>query len=66
MHYKFNNFYLQRKNFKEAEHRANESMAMEVPKYQTPKQESYRVKPLPEVEEDFIYKVPNTDRIRPM
>jgi hypothetical protein len=43
-------------------------MAMEVPKYHTPKQESYRVKPLPEVEEvdNFVYKVPNTDRIRPM
>jgi hypothetical protein len=44
-------------------------MIMEVPKYHTPKPESYRkrVKPLPEVDEQpFVYKVPNTDRIRPM
>lgn len=41
-------------------------MAMDPPnKYQTPQQDSYRVRPLPDVEE-FVYKVPNTDRIRTM
>ena len=39
-------------------------MIKEIPKYT---KDTYRVKPLPDVDEDkFVYKVPNTERLRPI